>query len=327
MRLLVTGSSGHLGEALMRSMPGLGHEAVGMDICAGDFTDIIGSITDRALVQDALGGCDAVLHAATLHKPHVATHDRHEFVDVNISGTLTLLESADALGIKRFVFSSTTSTFGDALVPAAGSPAAWIDEAVWPVPKNIYGATKTAAEDLCALFARNHGFGIRVLRLSRFFPEEDDSKTLRDQFSSDNAKANEFLHRRVDLEDAVSACMCALEKTCEQGFGRYIISATTPFRPSDLANLRSRPATVVERCFPQTRDIYAQAGFALPDDISRVYVNERARTELGWVPQWDFARILDQIAAGDPIGSALARDVGIKGYHDTQFEDGPYPLD
>src|SRR5882762_11104242 len=129
-----------------------------------------------------------VLHAATLHKPHVATHSRQDFVDVNLTGTLNLLEEAAAADVTAFVYTSTTSVFGDALVPPPGAPAAWITEDVTPVPKNIYGATKTAAEDLCQLFHRNQGLACIVLRTSRFFPEEDDNDEARQAYSDDNAK-------------------------------------------------------------------------------------------------------------------------------------------
>jgi len=102
-------------------------------------------------------GVQAVFHAATLHKPHVATHRRQDFVDTNITGTLNLVEEAVTAGVDSFVYTSTTSAFGDALVPPAGAPVAWVTEQVTPVPKNIYGVTKVAAEDLCQLFHRNKG--------------------------------------------------------------------------------------------------------------------------------------------------------------------------
>ena len=105
----------------------------------------------------AVAGVEAVLHAATLHKPHVGTHTRQDFVDTNVTGTLTLLEEAVAAGVGRFVFTSTTSAFGRALTPPPGAPAAWITEDVTPVPRNIYGVTKVAAEDLCELVHRDHG--------------------------------------------------------------------------------------------------------------------------------------------------------------------------
>ena len=86
MKILVTGSSGHLGEALMRTLPGLGHEAIGIDIVPSPFTTIVASIADRSAVDAAMRGVEGVLHAATLHKPHVATHTRQAFVDVNVTG-------------------------------------------------------------------------------------------------------------------------------------------------------------------------------------------------------------------------------------------------
>jgi len=143
---VVTGSSGHLGEALTWMLRTDGHDVVGVDIRPDGSTDLVGSIADRTFVRSVLSGADAVIHTATLHKPHVDTHSRQEFVDTNISGTLTLLEESAAAGIGRFIFTSTTSSFGRALTPGAGAPAAWITEDVQPQPRNIYGASKIAAE-------------------------------------------------------------------------------------------------------------------------------------------------------------------------------------
>src|ERR1700733_10801002 len=157
MKVLVTGSAGHLGEALVRSLVDLQYEVVGLDILASPFTTCVGSISDRLCVQRCMSGVQAVFHAATLHKPHVATHNRQDFVDTNITGTLNLLEEAVTAGVRSFVYTSTTSAFGDALVPQPGAPAAWVTEAVAAVPKNIYGVSKAAAEDLCQLFHRNQG--------------------------------------------------------------------------------------------------------------------------------------------------------------------------
>src|SRR3954452_2270098 len=180
MRILVTGSSGHLGEALCRVLAADGAETVGLDILPSPYTTVVGSIADRDLVSDAMRGADAVVHAATLHKPHVGSHARQEFVETNVTGTLTLLEEAVAAGVSRFVFTSTTSAFGRALTPEAGASATWITEDVVPVPRNIYGVTKVAAENLCELVHRDHGLPVVILRTSRFFPEADD----RDEVSS-----------------------------------------------------------------------------------------------------------------------------------------------
>ena len=217
MRVLVTGSSGHLGEALVRTLRDAGREVVGLDILEAPFTTGIGSISDRSCVRRYMTGVQAVFHAATLHKPHVATHSRQDFIDTNITGTLNLLEEAVAAGVGAFVFTSSTSVFGDALVPPPGAPAAWVTEEITPVPRNIYGVTKAAAEDLCQLFHRNHGLACVVLRTSRFFPEEDDNQVTRETYADDNARANEFLFRRVDLEEAVSAHLSAGERAAAIG--------------------------------------------------------------------------------------------------------------
>ncbi len=189
----------------------------------------------------------AIVHTATLHKPHVESHGRADFVETNIAGTLNLLEEAVAANVSRFVFTSTTSAFGRALEPAEGEPAAWITEDVAPIPRNIYGTTKAAAENLCELIARDHRLPVLILRTSRFFPEPDDTDEVRNAYDNLNLKVNELLHRRVDVEDVVSAHLLALQRAPAIGFGRYIISATTPFTPDDLTSIRTDLPSAVRR--------------------------------------------------------------------------------
>jgi nucleoside-diphosphate-sugar epimerase len=212
MRVVVTGSAGHLGEGLVRTLRRKGTDVLGADRLPSPFTDAVGSVADRAFVRACLEGAGAVLHAATLHKPHVGTHSKQEFVDTNVTGTLNVLEEAVAAGVSRVVFTSTTSAFGDALTPPPGAPAAWITEAVAPAAKNVYGATKTAAEDLCSLVHREHGLPVVVLRTSRFFPEADDRDDRRAAFADANLKVNELLYRRADLQDVVDAHLRALDR-------------------------------------------------------------------------------------------------------------------
>jgi nucleoside-diphosphate-sugar epimerase len=287
----------------------------------------VGSIADRAFVRRCMKNVTTVLHAATLHKPHVATHSRQDFVDVNVSGTLNLLEEAAAAGVTAFVYTSTTSVFGDALVPPPGEPAAWITEDVTAVPKNIYGVTKAAAEDLCQLFARNHSLRAIVLRTSRFFPEEDDNRAVREAYTDANIKTTEFLYRRVDIEDVVSAHLLAARHAPSVGFARYIISATTPFSRDDVADLRSNAPQVVRRYVPDYEAEFARRGWTMIPGIDRVYVNDRARADLGWQPRHDFRTLGGRLREDDDILSPLARQVGSKGYHDRDFHEGPYPVE
>jgi UDP-glucose 4-epimerase len=327
MTILVTGSAGHLGEGLLRTLRGRDSSVRGIDLKPSPFTDAVGSIVDSDFVRAQMDGVTAVIHTATLHKPHVATHSRQDFVDANITGTLNLLEEAAAAGVTAFVYTSTTSVFGDALVPPPGEPAAWVTEDVIPVPKNIYGVTKAAAEDMCQLFARNHSLPTVVLRTSRFFPEEDDNRAVRERYADANVKANEFLHRRVDIEDVVSAHLLAIGHAPSAGFAKYIISATTPFSRDDVAELRRDVPLVLRRYVPAFEAEYARRGWTMVSGIDRVYVNARARTELGWQPRHDFRSLVARLQTDNDIRSPLAREVGSKGYHEHAFRDGPYPLE
>lgn len=209
MKILVTGSSGHLGGSLVRTLRDADHGVVGLDRVASPFTDTVGSIGDTGAVRACLAGVDAVLHTATHHKPHVATHDRQAFVDTDLSGTLTLLAEAVRARLRRLVFTGTTGAFGDALSPPRHAPAAWITEDVAPRPKNIHGATKTAADDLCQPVRRNQGLACVVPRTPRFCPEADDEPARRDAHADANLKVDGFLHRHATAPDAAGGDACA----------------------------------------------------------------------------------------------------------------------
>lgn len=313
--ILVTGSSGHLGEALMRSLPELGYEARGLDILPSEWTNVVASLLDDDALEQAFEGVTAVLHTATLHKPHVATHSRQSFIDTNITGTLKVLEAAVRHNLKSVIFTSTTSAFGASLRPQAGQPAVWVTESLPAIAKNIYGLTKVAAEELCQLFHRKHKLPSVVLRTSRFFPEDDDDASVRDKYLEQNVKALEFLYRRVDIEDIVSAQVLALERAQDLGFERFIVSATSAFKRSDCRALRDNPAQVIHERVPEAQAIFDKRGWRIFDSIDRVYVNDHAREVLGWQPKYDFRAILKQSENGQAVLSPLAQLIGRKGYH------------
>ena len=310
----------------MRTLRGSEDTPVGIDIKPSAYTDIVGSVADRGVVSEAVNGCDAIIHTATLHKPHVGTHTRQDFVDTNITGTLNLLEEANAQGCGSLIYTSTTSTFGDAMKPVAGEPSVWVTEQLQPKPKNIYGTTKTAAEDLCALFHRNTELSCIVLKTSRFFPEEDDSKQRRESFADMNLKVNELLFRRVDVADIVTAHQLALLRAPAIGFDRFIISATSPFRREDATFLSSNAPAVVEQYLPEYVPEYQRREWQMFQALDRVYDSTHATEVLGWKPVYTFAHAIEQLRQDKDYRSKLSIAVGSKGYHDNVFEDGPYPV-
>jgi UDP-glucose 4-epimerase len=101
------------------------------------------------------------------------------------------------------------------------------------------------------------------------------------------------------------------------GFGRFIVSATTPFQQSDLAQLGVDAPAALARYFPEYAEIYARRGWTMLPALDRVYVNTRAREVLGWQPKYDFAHVLRCVAAGEDYRSPLTLAIGAKGYHRT----------
>jgi nucleoside-diphosphate-sugar epimerase len=323
-------------------------------------TDIVGDLCDATFCQSIVTpNTTAILHTAALHKPHVATHTRQAFVDTNITATLHLLEAAlqvhqknqpdddddDSTTTKTkfqaFVLTSTTSTFGNALKPEKeGDPAVWIDETVRPQPKNIYGVTKTAAEDLCTLFVQLYQLPCVVLKTSRFFPEEDDTEALRNFGDTHNVQLNELLFRRADLYDMCTAHIQAISKAqlFTNKLEKFIISGTCPFTLDDTTLLGMDAPAVLAKYYPQAADIMGHYNWKFFPSIDRVYRNDKARQLLDWTPKYTFDYALEQLleasqsttttttlsssstttntSKSPPLfGSELARQVGIKGYH------------
>jgi nucleoside-diphosphate-sugar epimerase len=280
-------------------------------VVPGDETSVLGSVADRTLIERAFEerGIEAVVHAGALHKPDIARFPAQAFIDTNVTGTLNLLEAAVRAGHDRFVFTSTTSLMiSQAIREERGAGAVWLDESAGPLePRNIYGLTKLAAEGLCRLFHVERGLNCIVLRTSRFFPEEDD--TPHGALSGPNMKANEFLHRRLTVEDAAAAHIAALESAPKLGFDTFIVSAQTPFAPADAAALKDDAARVIERYFPDAPGLYARRGWHLPATIGRVYDSSKAERVMGFRCETDFAKILDALRSGDDLPFA----------HDPQY--------
>ncbi|MEQ8311933.1 MAG: NAD(P)-dependent oxidoreductase [Sphingopyxis sp.] len=308
MRVLLTGSSGWLGRYLAPLLAQNGHDVTGLDVVPGAYTQIVGTVADRALVERAMGehGIDAIIHGGALHKPDIVRYPRQAFIDVNVTGTLNLIEAAVAAGNDRFLFTSTTSLMvrADVRAGAGDKGAWWMDEDFSPVePRNIYGITKLAAEQAVKLIHREHGINVAILRTGRFFPEDDDTHAVP---SGPNLKANELLHRRLTVEDAAAAHLAALEAAPAIGCDSFILSAPPPFARADAEELAHDARAVIARYYPDAAELYAAAGWTLPQTIDRVYDPSRAARRFGWRAQTDFASVLTALRNG--TASPVAHD-------------------
>lgn len=279
MRVLITGSSGKLGHALARRLARDGHTVAGIDVVPGAYTVHVGSIADGDPVRALMQGADAVVHTASLHAPHVGQRTRAEFFAINVLGTLHLLEAAVAAGVGRFVYTSTTSLYGHAMVP--GERAVWVTEALAPRPRDIYDITKIAAEQLCQDVARETGLPVWCLRTARFWDEPVHLRVIY------------RLYRGVDVEDAVDAHVLALHASPARA-GVFNIAARSPFQECDTADLLRDAAAVIRARYPEAEAIFQAHGMELPRSIDRVYVTGKAEAELGYAPSRNFDHILRQ---------------------------------
>lgn len=303
MRVLLTGSSGWLGRYLAPLLTDNGHKVVGLDVVPGTHTQVVGSVADRALIERTMGehGIEAVIHGGALHKPDIVRYSRQAFVDVNVTGTLNLIEAAVAAGNDRFLFTSTTSLMvrADVRDGAGEAGAWWMDEDFGPLePRNIYGITKLAAEQALKLVHREHGIAVAILRTGRFFPEDDDTHA---SPSGENLKANELLNRRLTVEDAAAAHLAALEAAPAIGCDTFILSAPPPFGREEVDELARDARAVIARHYPDAAALYAARGWVLPATIERVYDPSRAERRFGWRAQGDFGSLLTALRDGTPL--------------------------
>jgi nucleoside-diphosphate-sugar epimerase len=282
MRALVTGSSGQLGAEVARQLAST-DTVIGLDVWPGEWTTTVGDITNAGLIADLMRGVDVVIHIASLHAPHVGQRSMQEFIDTNITGTLRLLEAASTAGVRRFIYTSTTSVYGEALVPD-GREAVWVTEDLMPRPRDIYDITKLAAEELCRLFTRDHGLPAICLRVSRFFEQSSD------------LMAAYRLYRGADVRDIAAAHLLAARNE-DIAFDIFTISARSPFQREDTAELLADAPAVILRYYPDAEEVFRAQGWALSASIDRVYVTEKAERLLGYAPQHNFAELLDELRA------------------------------
>lgn len=277
-QIVVTGANGDLGKVIMSYFTDLGLPVYGIDLEAGPWVQEVLDIRQQHAVERVLKNANSVIHTAALHARHLDLgYSRAAFVETNIQGTLNLLEAAQQHGLSKFIYTSSTSIYGDAMVDE--QQAVWVDEQLKEQPRDIYDITKQAAEQLCKDFYDEHGMQTCVLRVSRFLPEPDQVLT------------NHRLYRGLDLRDAALAHKLALDTDLAQ-FELFVISSQSPFTPDDLRQLKLDAPGVIKRYFPQAMEFYASRNWTLPQTIDRVYAVDKARTILGYKPLYNFDHLI-----------------------------------
>jgi nucleoside-diphosphate-sugar epimerase len=283
-QVFVTGSSGQLGREVVQLLRGRGYQVIGADLLPAPTTDLLLDIRDAQAVLEATRGLDAIIHTAALHGKQVELgYPRLAFVQTNIEGTLHLLNACIRHGIRKFLYTSTTSIYGNAMVDA--NQAVWVDENLAPQPRDIYDITKQAAEALCRDFFEKEGLETVVLRVACFLPEEE------------NLKVNYRFYRGLDERDGALGHLLALEHPFTS-FETFNISGGSPFTRADLGLLKKLPEQVITQRLPLAAAAYQHLGWHFPTSIDRVYSIEKAQRILGYAPRYTAEYLLGQALTG-----------------------------
>jgi nucleoside-diphosphate-sugar epimerase len=279
LKVLVTGSSGKLGKEIIDLFRNRNIESLGVDLTAADTTDKQVDIRDEQQLNKLFDGVSHVIHTAALHGKHTDLNvPREEFVNTNILGTLNLLNLSVQHNVDRFIYTSTTSIYGGAMV--SEKQAIWVDELLIPEPRDIYDITKQAAEELCKDFHKIEGLKTTVLRVSRFMEE------------SKNNIANYRLYRGLDEQDGAIAHFLAATNNFHE-FEIFNISNKSPFQIDDLEQLKNNPKQVILKYYPDAEKIYESMNWVFPISIDRVYDISKAERKLGYTPRQNFWKLIN----------------------------------
>ena len=283
-KILVTGGAGFIGANLVRLLLTLGHEVTVLDnLSTGrreyldalsiEFTE--GDILDVTLLNDLVPGHEGVVHlAAQAGVPHSLREPRRD-CEVNVIGTLNLLEASRHGGVGRFVFASSNAPLGRQPPPAT--------EDKVPLPISPYGASKLAGEGYCLAYHGSWGLGTVVLRFANVYGPYSAHKNsvvakfLKDILTTgqitidgDGQQTRDFIY----VEDLCRAILLALESDASGEVFQIATGVETSIR--ELATMVESVSNI---------PAHVDHGPARPGDVRKSYSSpEKARSVLGWEP-------------------------------------------
>lgn len=295
MRAFVTGGAGFIGSRLVRAISANGDEVIGVDALTPHYdpdlkrerfdglaelpnVDMIeGDLCDIEL-EPLLDGCDVVFHFAGQPGVRASWTGFDDYVHHNVLATQRLLATVDPLAVKRFVFSSSSSVYGQ----VTGS----VDERSPTRPYSPYGVTKLAAESLCGAYAQNFGLRTVSLRLFTVYgpgqrPDMAMHRLIRSSLMGepfpmfgDGSQERSFTF----VDDVVDAALAASSSDVEPGAIINVAGGST----CSLTQVIETIEDITGQQVPIDRR-GTEAG-----DVTRTDGNvEAARRILGWSPRTD----------------------------------------
>ena len=266
-KYLITGGAGFIGCNLARFLLKKGHEVVVLDdLSTGkldnlaairkDITFFQGDIRDRSACDAAVRGCQAVFHHAALGSVPRSVKEPELSHDVNVNGTLTVLEACRAAGVKRVVFAASSSAYGD-------QPVSPKHEGMVPMPISPYAASKLCCESYMQAYAAVYGMETVCLRYFNVFgPHQDPAGAYA-------AVIPAFVSRVLKGEQPIvfgdgeqSRDFCFIENVCRAN----LLSAEVP---ANVCN--GRPMNIACNRATTLNQILGKIKTLLGSDITAIY--------------------------------------------------------
>lgn len=243
-RIIVTGGSGFLGRHLCRTLLQQGHSVKNIDLKPNEEVEtVIADITDAERMKKEIVDADVVFHLAALIEAGESVKFPQRFVDVNISGSVNVLEAMRLNGVKTLIFSSSAAIYGEPI----RTP---IEEDDRTIPINPYGMTKLAMEGLLSSYVASHGMtGIALRYFNLYGPGENhDPEThaiprfVKQIYSDQEVTVwGQGEHQRdfIHITDVVAAHLNALELSIEKPntYQYFNLSAEQPTSVAEVIQM------------------------------------------------------------------------------------------
>jgi UDP-glucose 4-epimerase len=235
---LVTGGAGFIGSSLVRALVARGETVrvldnfatgreVNLEPVKHDIQLLRGDIRDPAAVQEIMAGCEFVLHQAALPSVPRSIERPLEFNDVNVAGTLNVLEVARKTGVRRVVFASSSSAYGE-------TPVLPKVETMIPEPLSPYAANKVAGEHYMRVHHTVYGLETVALRYFNVFgPFQDPTSQYAAVIPRFITAALEGQRPTVYGDGLQSRDFCFIENAIEAN----LLACVAPDAPGQVLNI------------------------------------------------------------------------------------------
>ncbi|MDQ3854783.1 MAG: NAD(P)-dependent oxidoreductase [Chloroflexota bacterium] len=287
MRVLITGGGGNLGSALAPILAAAGHEPVLLDSRAlrSPYEFLQGDIRSPEDVRVATRGAEFVVHLAGILG--TGNFTARDFYDVNLTGTFNVWEAAAEARVRGLIFSSTMSVYKPHDQPLHPDKLSVLAEDTPPRPRDFYGYTKAAGEEMCRLYGRSHGIPSIALRYGMFSPEPFFPYGIR------------LLYGGVDVHDVARAVTLSVEAVSSGGVRWDVVNVESrvPFTEEDAPELLTDPLQALDRHYPGASKLLRERGVERLAPIHELYPIDRAASILSYSPECGFDRWLEDLRA------------------------------